>query len=360
MPLLARAWTGAARARRRLRRSSAPVNPGGLLRAPAPRRSVVDAIRAAAAALFLAAILAAPAQAAYPGSNGPIAYVASRSGPPIPSLVDPARHRKPRAIGHVGEVAPAWSPDGAALAVSSGSFAPRGPSTFSIVVMRADGTDRTQLTADRALDFDPAWSPDGTKIAYSSDASGVRGIWVIASTGATPQQLTTGPDDGTPAWSPDGTRIAFTRTTGNDGRIYVMGADGSNPHAVLEEPGDDEDPEWSPDGIHIAYTHYDDNSSTADVWTMGADGSEPEPLAQSKYNETQPAWSPDGTRVAYTSNRHGHDDIWVIPATGGHPRDTTPDAASDDSPAWGPRSAVGNLRAVPGLRPASRLQGPSL
>jgi Tol biopolymer transport system component len=317
-------------------------------------------MRPALVALVLGAVLAAPAQAAYPGPNGPIAYVSSRVGPPIPSVVDPGRHAKPRAIGQAGEVAPAWSPDGAALAVSSGSFVPGGPAIFAIVVMRADGTERSQLTDDGAVDYDPAWSPDGRKIAYSSDAGIGRGIWVVASSGGTPQRLTTGPDDATPAWSPDGTRIAYTRTTGIDGRIYVMRADGSNQHAVLEETADDEDPEWSPDGTKIAYTHYDDNSSTADVWVMGGDGSDPQPLVQSKDNETQPAWSPDGTRVAFTCNRRGHDRIWVIPATGGHPQDMTPDAASDDSPAWGPRTAVGNLAAVPGLRPAPRLHGPSL
>jgi Tol biopolymer transport system component len=317
-------------------------------------------MRMAFVALFLGAALAAPAHAAYPGPNGSIAYVSSPVGPPIPSVVDPDRHVKPRAIGQGGEVAPTWSPDGAAVAVSSGNFIPGGPSTFAIVVMRADGSERSQLTADHALDYDPSWSPDGTKIAYSSDAGGARAIWVVASKGGAPKRLTTGPVDDTPAWSPDGTRIAFTRTTGIDGRIWIMGADGSHPQAVLEEPGDDEDPEWSPDGAHIAYTHYDDNSSTADVWIMGADGSDPDALAVSKYNETQPSWSPDGTRVAFTSNRHGHDSIWVIPATGGHPRNITPDGASDDSPAWGARSTVGNMRAVPGLRPAPRLHRPSL
>lgn len=317
-------------------------------------------MRALWIALCLGAVLAAPAHAARPGPNGPIAYVSSRAGPPIPSVVDPGRDGKPRAIGQMGEVAPAWSTDGAAIAVSSGIFVPGGPAISAIVVMRADGTQRSQLTQGRTVDYDPAWSPDGEKIAYSSAAGGHRGIWVVPATGGVPKQLTAGPDDDTPAWSPDGTRIAYTRTKGIDGRIYVAGADGSNPHAVREEPGDDEDPEWSPDGAHLAYTRYDVNSSTADVWVMDADGSKPHRLAQSKYNETQPAWSPDGTRIAFTSNRHGHDGIWVIPATGGHPRDITPNAVNEDSPAWGPRTAVGNLAAVPGLRPAPPLRGPAL
>ena len=84
-------------------------------------------MRMAFVALFLGAALAAPAHAAYPGPNGSIAYVSSPVGPPIPSVVDPDRHVKPRAIGQGGEVAPTWSPDGAAVAVSSGNFIPGSP-----------------------------------------------------------------------------------------------------------------------------------------------------------------------------------------------------------------------------------------
>jgi Tol biopolymer transport system component len=317
-------------------------------------------MRAAALALFLAALFAAPGYAAYPGPNGPIAYVASRGGPPIPSVVDPGHPATPRAIGQVGEVAPVWSPDGAAVAVSSGNFVPGGPASFAIVVMRANGSERSQLTDDGGIHYDPAWSPDGTKIAYSSDAGGDRGIWVVPRSGGAPRRLTTGPDDSTPAWSPDGSRIAYTHTSGIDGRIYVMGADGSNPHVLLKQRGDDEDPEWSPDGTRVAYTHYDVNSSTADIWVMGVEGSDPHPLVASRNNETQPSWSPDGTQIAFTSNRRGHDNIWVVPATGGRPRNITPDAAIDDSPAWGRRTEMGNLDAVPGLRPTPRLRGPAV
>jgi len=75
-------------------------------------------MRALWIALCLGAVLAAPAHAARPGPNGPIAYVSSRAGPPIPSVVDPGRDGKPRAIGQMGEVAPAWSTDGAAIAIT--------------------------------------------------------------------------------------------------------------------------------------------------------------------------------------------------------------------------------------------------
>ena len=69
--------------------------------------------RAVLVPLFLL-LVAAPADAAFPGANGPIAYVSFRAGPPTPYVVD-ADGARPRAVGRAGQVAPAWSPDGAAL-----------------------------------------------------------------------------------------------------------------------------------------------------------------------------------------------------------------------------------------------------
>jgi len=319
-------------------------------------------------AMLLAALIAllpSAADAAFPGPNGPIAYVSSRGGPPVPMVVDPA-DVAPRAVGRAGEVGPAWSPDGASLAVASAMLVPGrgGPTIFEIVTMRADGADRMALTTDRAQDYDPAWSADGRRVAYSRTTGDNRDIWVVdADGGGAPERLTRAPaDDGLPAWSPDGAQIAFTRTRANDGDIYVMNADGSGLHNITKRHGDDEDPEWAPGGNRIAYTRYGEGA-TADIWTTTATGAHPRPLVVSRFNDTQAAWSPDGTQVAFTSNRKGHDDIWTIPATGGHASDVTPDPATDDSPAWGVRSAVGDLGAVPGLRPAaspSRRLGPSL
>jgi Tol biopolymer transport system component len=325
------------------------------------REAGVSRAHGAAVAAILAGLMLAPAaRAAFPGANGPIAYVSFRSGPPTPYLVDPERSG-PRPVGRPGEVAPAWSPDGAALAVATATrFSPREPTQFEILVMRADGSGRNVITSDEAQDFDPTWSPDGERIAYSANVGGNRDIWIVRVDGTDAQRLTRAPaDDSLPAWSPDGRFISFTRTRAHDGEIYVVRTDGTGLRNLTKRHGDDEDADWSPDGRHLVYTRYG-GGSTADVWVMAADGSGVRPLTRHGANDTQPAWSPDGTRIAFTSNRTNHDDVWTMPARGGRAVDVTPDDASDDSPAWGPLSSVGDVAAVPGLAPARRLTGPSV
>src|SRR5438552_314193 len=65
---------------------------------------------------------------------------------------------------NVGDSSPAWSPDGAQLAVTTHWAGNNG-----IVVMNPDGTGPHNVTSDYADSF-PAWSPDGSRIAYANGA----------------------------------------------------------------------------------------------------------------------------------------------------------------------------------------------
>ena len=141
-----------------------------------------------------------------------------------------------------------WSPDGARIAFISS----RDPAGFGygygLFVMDPDGSNVVKLINDTCIAF-PDWSPDGTRIAYqASCASGAHEIIVVDADGSNRTNLTNHPDeDYVPAWSPDGTRIAFMRYSVSDSSsdVYIMNADGSN-QVNLTNNGQDGSPAWSP------------------------------------------------------------------------------------------------------------------
>jgi len=97
------------------------------------------------AALLLLPLGAKPAQTAFPGANGKIAFHSDRDG------------------------------------------------NLEIYVMDADGSGQTNLTNNPALDFTPAWSSDGSKIAFVSDRDGNSEVYVMDAIGSGQTNLTNNP-----------------------------------------------------------------------------------------------------------------------------------------------------------------------
>src|SRR5277367_381368 len=120
--------------------------------------------------------------------------------------------------------------------------------------MRADGTDRVQLTFAPVAVGLPRWSPDGSQIAYvGTERRKPWKIFLISAQGGTPQELLPqdqGESDQT--WSPDGKRLAFGRATDLESAgIYVVDLATRQFSPV---PGADRlfSPRWSPDGRYLA------------------------------------------------------------------------------------------------------------
>ena len=123
--------------------------------------------------------------------------------------------------------------------------------------MNADGSQKRNITRDRAKDDDPVWSPDGRRIAFlrgrPKSKQGARarviryhlyGLYVVNADGSGLRRLTRNPNHGDYqlVWSPDGRTIYFGR--------YLVSADGSGarrlPYIPLTAV-------WSPDGRRIAF-----------------------------------------------------------------------------------------------------------
>jgi Tol biopolymer transport system component len=261
-----------------------------------------------------ALLIAGVAFAAFPGTNGKIAFVHD-SGTPGSNLdifaMDPTGlNRTALTSTPDNDLYPSWSGDGERIAFTR--YPAGGPVPGEIWVMNHDGTGQTQLSGGTATtdDFDPAFSADGKKIAFDRyDGSSVQ-IWIMNADGTGQTQLTfpgaNGAEAFSPSFSPDGQKIVFGHydtTVGFNG-ISVMNPDGSSGQTPLttgSATAEDFAPNFSPDGQRIVFERY--NSSGAgdyNIFVMNANGSGQTAVTNTAADQDfAPAFSPQGTQVAF-------------------------------------------------------------
>lgn len=263
-----------------------------------------------AAAASLIAVLLVPgiAGAAFPGTNGDIAFVTTRADNVNIEQVDPY---------------------GNGVGTSSG-----------------DLSSTTELTAG-SVDAEPFYSPDGTEVVFSSNRTGRWAIYEIAQTDAdestpaveisqTPGEETH--DDYGPSFSDDGLSVVFNRDNQSIETVVVSGGASSacdlyNPvdglaaassdngasSRVVFDPADPTVLAYVAGNNHIhllsgivlptaahpcpAQTTLTDTdlSATATGTAIGP--------AQADAN---PDWSPDGTKIIFDSTRDGGHSLWYF------------------------------------------------
>jgi Tol biopolymer transport system component len=294
-------------------------------------RAVLARISAAIAFLTLAALAAAaPAQAAFPGNNGRIAFQGFRS---LASINVGGGDRRPLISESAFFGAPAYSPDGKRIAFSSDR-----DGNFEIYVMPADGGQPTRLTNTAAEDDSPAWSPDGTHIVFESDRDlpGTTDIYVMGADGSSPVRLTaTITEERDPSWSPNGSRIAFARAApGGIFDVWTMGVDGGSQLQLTTDPNlDERNPDWSPDSARIAFQRQ--VGSDTQIVTMRPDGTDDHALSGLPATARRPAWAPDGTRIAFDADS----EIFSVNPDGSNVTQLTQAGSSTliaQSPSWQP------------------------
>ena len=295
-------------------------------------------------------VVTADTEAAFPGSNGLIAFQSNRDDPGIGQhdvyVMNPDGS-DPRRLTTAGGEYPAWSPDGKQIAFARGKN-----EASEIWVMNADGSGQKRVT-DRpaATDTSPAWSPDGTMIAFASSiiccGAGTNwDIWVINADGSGERNITNHPaQDLWPSWQPGGGRIAFQTLRDGNLDIYAVNADGTGLHNLSNSPETHEwEPDWSPNGRQLAVVArpVDTGRPQPTVWIMDADGGNRRQLTGGRQDMT-PAWAPDGTKILYV---RGCDEancaILVISADGGDPTILDFNVAMDRFPDWQPLINAGD------------------
>jgi Tol biopolymer transport system component len=136
-------------------------------------------VAATALALCLLPLVASqPADAAFPGSNGLIAFHSDRDvGAGEIYTINPAvTGDTPERITFTnGSKDPAWSPDGSKIAFVSHR---PGDTNRNVYVMNSNGsgtaanlTENDDDPVYQGHDDGPSWSPDGSRIVYSNGTS---------------------------------------------------------------------------------------------------------------------------------------------------------------------------------------------
>lgn len=256
--------------------------------------------------------LLGPAQGAFPGTNGLIAYTCNTSqickanpdGSSAATLISSGTD-------------PVWSPNGQKIAFVSGG---------NIYTANADGTGAVQFETSAS---EPAWSSDSATIAFLNNDGH---IWTKSS--SSQQQVTTGTDSD-PAISPDGQKLAYVSAASGHLHIWVttLGSSGSATQ-LTTGTNDEVHPTWSPDGTIILFKASDG------LYTIACCSAGQTPVrVVNSTSADDPSYSPDGSKIVYTTDDSGGA-LVVTDSSGGNPTTIVSSFSNATDPDWGTAAAT--------------------
>jgi len=168
-------------------------------------------------------------------------------------------------------------------------------SVHIVTISSTSGAQTGVVTSPPVGNYDmrPAYSAGG-KIAFERRTEFDSAIFVVASPGTPPVQVTSGSEDSAPDFSPDGSKIAYVRGNGD---LALVGA-GGGPVTILQTPkpagafsATVGAPSFSPDGTKISFerTIFNPGSWDYGVFTIGVDGSGITKILDKGF---EPSWQP--------------------------------------------------------------------
>ncbi len=256
------------------------------------------------ALLVALAAMPSPAQAAFPGQNGTIAFIQDTCNPggdPPTNGWLMWTHPDGSDWDFLGPEACAtanWSPSGRRImfdwleAIDDVGY-------FQLGFVNPDGSQRSDSAFGKTYSPDADWGPDGRIVQRCLNSLGI-----CIRSGSVETEVASGNCFGAPAWSPDGSKIAlYSGCAGQKGIVTVPAAGGPVDTIVASDFATA--PDWSPDGGKLVYMNRTSVSAPADLHVVDADGGGGVQLTNTSQYESDPAWSPDGTEIVFVVRQFG-------------------------------------------------------
>ena len=203
---------------------------------------------------------------------------------------------------NIDDVAPVWSPDGQRVAFASGSSW----EVYQLYVINSDGSNRIALTPNLKIPQEFSWSDDGEEIALIGlDNNETGDLYILNIEKLSLTNLTKGLVFGPsrPDWASDGRTIAFDATLDSQGvvrRIYTVELDGSDLRELQSQGFSETIPQWHLSGKAILFISVPGPGfSPEQVYVMRPDGFERKQLTTTDTLKIKALWSPDGQMIAY-------------------------------------------------------------
>ena len=185
----------------------------------------------------------------------------------------------------------------------------------------------------------PAWSPDGSAIAFESQKAAGSNLFLLELENGAIRRLTDGNSNNrAPSWSPDGTKLVFVSDRTGSPELHILNFVTRVPRLLAALPGAESSPSWSPDGEWIAFTR--EVEGEFDILRIHPDGGRLQDLLVGEGRDVWPRWSPDGERLLFFSRRDTggvDDEVHELTVQTGRIRRITRRAGHDFCPIWSPR-----------------------
>lgn len=298
-----------------------------------------------ALACLLGLSLNAPAEAAWPGKNGAIAFsrsdsISVRSKSDIWIETRSGKQRRLTASPGVDETEPSFSPNGRLIA-----YVRRAGGDADVWLMSSNGKNKRPLVDSELDEFEPAFFPSGRSLVYTL-FDGERD-WMVLSVRRDGSGMRRQAGDASePVVSPNGRLLAYSEH-GDGGGIRLRNLRSGKVRRLTT--GSAQQLDFSPDGRRLVFTGQRrcrrGGPLRFALLKIGLRHRRAQVLRRSCAREfISPAWSPNGRRIVFTHKRQQgsnrlHFRLGVMTAggnpVGGAPRHRR--GANEIFPSWQPR-----------------------